>query len=126
MNIKFFKSKKQVIDIINHDYEEWPTMSTTELYGQTVGFYDDGDLIGLCNFSTYDDELHIYVFEIADSCRRMGYGSECYNMLIESMQDEIHKITLDYLDDSAAAFWKALGFVEDPDGDSPEAMKLDL
>lgn len=126
MIVKYFSSRKEALDILKQDPEEWEMSIRNTMYGKILGFYDKDELVACMAFSIYDDEMHIYTFEVADSLKGNGYGKKCYSIVLDMFRERINRITLDYLDADAETFWRHMGFVEDPNGESDDAMILEL
>lgn len=126
MILKSFSSRNELINILKQDPEEWEMSLRNTMFGKIIGFYDGRELVACMAFSIYGDEMHIYTFEVADSLKGNGYGKQCFNIILDMFRNQISTITLDYLDDDAESFWHHMGFENDPDGESEDAMILKI
>lgn len=131
MNIKFFDSREQMYSILRREPDQWEMCLRNTAYGKCYGIYDDFELVCAGSFSVFQNEngeteLHIYTLEVKDELKGMGYGRSAFNMILSMYKGKIDIMTLEYLDDDAEAFWKKMGFVNTPDGESDETMTLYL
>lgn len=75
-------------------------------------FRVESDVVGYAIVHLDETPKYLRHFFISRDFRRQGYGTECFNLLLKTL--EIDKIDLDVMswNERGQGFWKSLGFRE--------------